>query len=98
MYNVQSELYAAKPNVQNIRPAGQKWSTQAFNLAREAQNFVYTHWHTINAVCWFPAEKLVNFTHLFINKNIFLLYKLQQLKMSKTSPFANSHRHVPLSI
>ncbi len=27
---------------------------------------IYTHWHTTDAICWFPAEKPVTLTHLFI--------------------------------
>jgi hypothetical protein len=35
------ELASSIPDMHNIRPAGQMWPAEAFNLAREAPNFVY---------------------------------------------------------
>ncbi len=45
--------------------------------------YTNTHWHTTNAICWFPSEKLVALTHLYINKNIFCFINCDSLRWAR---------------
>jgi len=54
----------------NIRPSGQMWSAEAFNLARETPNFVYYVSFFVNVL------KHINFGPWISQKKILALHEI----------------------